>query len=82
MLSHDVFHSHKLLHGIQVLRREDLEPAQDSPESVLLSDMRAAGAKAFLTADVNEFLVEEVAEEFPASWRLVLTDIQLLGDHV
>jgi hypothetical protein len=49
----------------------DVQPGDDSPETVLLADVVGAGTERLLTADAHLLGVEETAEELPASGDLV-----------
>src|SRR6185437_774618 len=70
--------------GVDILpaRREDVEPQQDRPQAVFLAHVVGAGAGAFLAADGNPAGVEQVAEEFPASRRLVHFNAELFRHTV
>ena len=66
--------------GVRVVCGQDREPGKHRPQAVLLSDVVRAGAEALLTAQVAATRVHEVAEELPASGRLVAGETQL-GSH-
>ena len=72
---YDLFHSHEWLGGVQVSRCKDLKPAEDGPNSIFFSDVRAAGTEALLSADRDSASIKQVAEEFPACWRLIVANL-------
>ena len=61
---------------------EQVQPGQHGPESVLFADVVGTGTKAFLAAEGNLAVVEEVAEELPAGRRFIAADTQCLGHTV
>lgn len=54
------------LAGVLRDARNDVEPCNNGPETVLLADMVGASAEGLFTADGELVVVEEGAEEFPA----------------
>lgn len=61
---------------------QDVQPCNDSPKTVLLTDVVATGAEALLTADVHLVRVEKTTEEFPACRNLVALNTLLLGNEI
>ncbi len=61
--------AHDLLHGL-ALDRQQVQPEQDRPETVLLAHVVGAGAKAFLAAQGHPASIQQVAEELPAGGGL------------
>ena len=61
---------------------DDIQPCDDSPDTVLLTDVVGAGTEALFTADGHLLVVEEVAEEFPACRDFVALQALGLGDAV
>lgn len=55
----------------------DVEPGDDGPEAVLLTDVVATGSKTLLTADGKLLGIEKSAEELPSGGDLV--DVETLG---
>jgi SHS2 domain-containing protein len=68
--------------GLLSNTREDVEPCDNRPKSVLLTDVVAAGSEALLTADIHLIRIEKTAEELPASGHLIALDTLLLCDEV
>lgn len=62
--------------------RDDVQPRHDGPHAVLLADVVAARAEAFLAADAELVRVEERAEELPPRRHLVAVETLGLGDEV
>ena len=62
--------------------RQDVQPKQHRPQSVLFADMVRAGAGAFLAADRRHPGVEQIAEIFPARGRLEAGDSKVGRDPV
>lgn len=60
----------------------DVEPCNDSPQTVLLTDVVAAGTETLLTADAQLVVVEQSAEELPAGGNLVAVQTLSLGNQV
>lgn len=60
----------------------DVQPGNDGPETVLLTDMVAASTEALFTADGDLLVIEEVAEELPARGHLVALQTLRLGNTV
>jgi len=78
----DVSDGNELLLWILVLGGQDLEPCEDCPDTIFLSDVVGSCAETLLTTNLNLVGIEKVSEEFPASWGLIATDIELFADHV
>lgn len=60
----------------------NVEPGDDSPQTVLLTDVVTASTEALLTADGQLLGVKESTEELPASGDLVAVETLSLGDKV
>ena len=83
MVLDDFLNSDELsLSGLLVDVSEDLEPAEDGPQTVLLSHVIATCAKALLTTDGNLARVKQVAEELPAGRSLEAIKAEFLANVV
>src|SRR5690606_27672366 len=59
-----------------------VEPEQDRPQAVLFAHVIGTGAEAFFATERHLASVQQIAEEFPARWRLVAADPQPFGHAV
>jgi hypothetical protein len=64
------------------VQHKNVKPGNNGPESVLLTNVVAAGSEALLTANVHLVRVEETAEELPAGGYLIALNTLLLGNQV
>lgn len=60
----------------------DVQPCNDSPDAILLTDMVATGTETFLATDGELVSVKECAEELPSSGNFVAIQTLSLGDEV
>lgn len=60
----------------------DVQPGNNSPDTILLTNVVATGSETLLTTDGDLLVVEQVAEELPASGNLVALEALGLGDAV
>ena len=61
---------------------DDVQPGNNSPDTVLLADVVAASSETLLATDGDLLVVEQVAEELPASGDLVALQALSLSDTV
>lgn len=61
---------------------DDVQPGNDSPQTILLTDVVATSSETLLTADGQLLRVEEGAEELPAGRDLVAGEALCLGNQV
>lgn len=57
--------------GLLANAGNDVQPGDNSPETILLTDVVGAGTEGLLTTDAHLLGVEKTAEELPASGHLV-----------
>lgn len=60
----------------------DVQPGDDGPETILLTNVVASSAERLLTTDGKLISIEEGAEELPAGGDLVAVQALLLGNQV
>lgn len=60
----------------------DVEPSNDSPQAILLTDVVTTSSKTLLTADRKLLGVKEGAEELPAGRHLVAVEALGLGNEI
>ena len=82
MVLDDVSDGDQFLLWIRVLGGQDLEPAEDCPDTILFSHVRRSSAETLFTADLNLVGVKKISEELPACWGFVTADVELFADHV
>lgn len=82
MMLDDVSDGDQFLLWIRVLGSQDLEPAENCPDSVLFSNVRRSCTETLFSADLNLVGIKKSSEEFPASWGFVAGEVELFADHV
>lgn len=61
---------------------DDVQPGDNGPDTVLLTDVIAASSETLLTADGDLLVIKEVAEELPAGGDLIALQTLGLGDQI
>lgn len=67
---------------VGILGSKNLEPAEDCPNTVFFSNVRAPCSETFFTADGNLSGIKKVAEELPTSWCLIVSDLHFLSNFI
>lgn len=71
-----------LVGGLLGHTSNDVQPGDNGPDTVLLTDMVAASAEGLLATDRDLLVIKQVAEELPTGGHLVALETLGLGDTV